>query len=174
MKTKIQLFRQFIFLFTGILLFSSCQENCACNEEEMETFLFEMNFRYGKDLTKDSIVCRKRDGLWMVKRHDYLDWQIMYDEQQIDRHSAMVVYKMPIRYAKLIIPFIRHVREYGWEVEYVEKEAHEDSLFSFKLYEPNGNMQVKQCYKFKGKGWTKKFDISAWSVLGEDVDLSRK
>lgn len=158
----------------SLFLVTACYKNCDCKPEELRIFLDEMNLRYGNQLSEDSIVCRNRDGLWMVKHHQFLDWQIMYDEQRVDRYSAMIVYKMPIRYAKLVVPFIRHARESGLEIEYIEKETFEDSLFSFNLTKPGGGGQVKQAYKFTSSGWFKKVDISSFGTMGEYVDLTRR
>lgn len=156
----------------GTLTFS-CQKNCDCTKEQMDIFQAQMLQQYVTDIPTDSIICRHKDGLWLVKRSSFLDWQMGFDEEQLEVGREFQIYKLPLRDAPLVIPFIRHIRAKGFDIEYLEKEGREDSLITFQLFQDQTGIRIKQTYKFNGKHW--KYDgelATPFTVSNDRIDFS--
>lgn len=163
----------FLSIFLIAVSLTSCQKNCDCSKKQMEVFQAQMLQHYVTDIPEDSLICRYKDGLWLVKRSSFLDWQLGFDEEQLEEEREFEIYKLPLRDASLVIPFIRHIRSKGFEIEYLEKEGREDSLITFQLFQEEEGIRIKQTYKFKGKHW--KYDgelATPFTVANDRIDFS--
>jgi hypothetical protein len=163
-----------IFLVSFITIsFYSCQQNCNCTKEQLDVFQSEMLQHYAMDVPKDSLICRYRDGLWLIKRSSFLDWQLGFDEEQLETEREFEIFKMPMRDASLVIPFIRHIRSKGFDIEYLEKEGREDSLITFQLFQDQTGIRIKQTYKFKGKHWKYEGELATpFTISNDRIDFS--
>ncbi len=153
MKSKSLLF------FTILILFSqtSCVKDCNCSESLHTKFTEEL-CRKVEFTTDKQIVCRQIDNFWLFKNEGYLDWNYLYIPYSGGREGFATINKLTKSDVELVKNFVSELVIKNFEFDLLRKD--DDSLFTFRMEQSNGETALKQSYYFHSdKKWEKKQDF---------------